>query len=254
MMGTFFLIPVFLQAVLGFSAIKTGVALLPLAGMVLVASPVAGWLSDVIGGKRVIIAGLVVLCVGGILTARFTPTTPVSALILPFALEGLGIGLANAPITNMALRTVPLDQAGAASGTLSMIRQLGSLLGIAVLAGIFSTAIPGAMAGNAQKMDPRVVPAVVTERIVAGLASGASTQPSAEEMTKMLGFYSRSRAAEIQAAVSGAMKQGMTDAINHTFRYAAAVAAFAACAAFVLRDQKRDGRRKRRTGKTEART
>jgi EmrB/QacA subfamily drug resistance transporter len=252
MMGTFFLIPVFLQGVLGFSAIKTGVALLPLAIMVLVASPVAGWLSDVVGGKRVIICGLVVLCVGGILTARFTPTTPVSALILPFALEGLGIGLANAPITNMALRTVPLNQAGAASGTLSMIRQLGSLLGIAVLAGIFSTAIPGAMASNAGKMDPSVVPATITEKIVTGLSSGASTQPTDAEMSKMLGFYSKSRAAEIQTAVSGAMKQGMTDAINYTFRYAAAVAAFAACVAFVLRDKKREGGKKGRTGKKEA--
>jgi EmrB/QacA subfamily drug resistance transporter len=251
MMGTFFLIPVFLQGVLGISAIRTGVALLPLAGMVLVASPVAGWLSDKIGGKPVIVAGLAILCVGGVLTARFTPTTALSSLILPFALEGLGIGLANAPITNLALRTVPLNEAGAASGTLSMIRQMGSLLGIAVLAGIFSTAIPGAMLRHAQELDPSVVPGTVKEKIVQGLSAGGSAQPSTDDMTKMLSFYTKKRGEQIQAAVSGAMKQGMTDAINYTFRYAAAVAAFAACVALLLRGERR--RKPAPAGKKEAR-
>ena len=239
MMGTFFLIPVFLQGVLGYSAIRTGVTLLPLALAVVVAAPVSGRLSDAIGAKWVIVVGMAILCVGGILTARFTTGTTAAALILPFLVEGIGIGLAIPPITNIALLNVPLSEAGAASGTLSMIRQLGSILGIAVLAGVFSTAIPSALSRNVTAIDPSIVPAPVKEKIVGGLAGGAA-QPSSADMAKMLGFYSKARAEQMQTAVSAAMKQGLVDSINHTFLYAAAVAGLGAATALVLRGRKKE--------------
>jgi len=240
MMGSFFLIPVFLQGVLGFSATRAGLAMLPLALAVIVASPVAGRLTDRFGARWVIVIGMAVLAAGGFLTARFALTTSVASLIVPFAIQGLGIGLAMAPITNAALFGVPIGIAGAASGTLSMIRQFGSILGIAIMAAVFSSGIAPHMQRSVEALDPAKVPAVVKEKILSGLSSGTSSQPSGEEMKKMLSFYSKKRGEEISGAVSGAMKQGMVDSINETFRYAAGVAVLGACAALLLRGKKKE--------------
>jgi EmrB/QacA subfamily drug resistance transporter len=242
MMGTFFLVPVFLQGVLGFAAIRAGLAMLPLALAVMVASPLAGRLSDKLGAKGVIMAGLATMGAGGFLLANFRPDTTIGALVFPFLVMGAGIGLAMSPITNTALRRIPIAKIGGASGLLSMIRQLGSVLGIAVLASVFASSMGGDMVARLAAVDPAIVPPAVSAKIIDGIgqAGASAKQPTAEDMDKYLALYGKSKREAMKAEIGGAMKLALCDSINGAFRIAALAAFGGALAGFALVGRKRE--------------
>ncbi len=142
MMGLFFLLPVFFQSILSYSAIKTGLLLTPLSAAVVVASPFSGWLSDRVGSRWLISAGMLITAAGFLLTRpHFSLGLSTSALLLPFVIAGLGIGLVSAPMTSAVMASAPLAQAGAASGILSTMRQLGSVMGIAVMGAVLQNRV-----------------------------------------------------------------------------------------------------------------
>jgi len=137
MMGIFFLLPLFLQSIMGFSAVKAGLVMTPLSAMVVVGAPFAGRLSDRIGSRWLIFGGML-LAAGGFLLMR-TPMqldTYWPSFVIPFMVTGLGIGLVMAPMTSAVMSSAPLEKAGAASGILSTMRQMGSVLGIAVMGAV----------------------------------------------------------------------------------------------------------------------
>jgi EmrB/QacA subfamily drug resistance transporter len=263
MMGSFFLIPVFLQGVLGYSATQAGLVMLPMALAVMFVSPLAGKLSDIFGSKWVIVAGMSIMALGSFLTAQFRPDTASAELILPFIVLGAGIALAMSPITNTALLTVSREEVGGASGTLSTIRQLGSLLGIAILTTVFSTLIPDNISANIKTnvaaIDEQVVSAAIKDRILAGMASGTggeAGQASSAVMDKYLGFLNKDKAEKIKEAVTGAMKsaatQGLVDSINTTFQVAASVALFGALLGFLLQGRRREAEAPQMVQKAES--
>ena len=240
MMGSFFLIPVFLQGVLKYSATQAGIVMLPMALAVMVASPIAGKLSDLLGSKWVIVAGMTIMALGSFLTAQFRPNTTPLELILPFIVLGTGIALAMSPITNTALLTINQEEIGGASGFLSTIRQLGSILGIAILASIFSTLIPLNIQNNINAIDSAIVPGTIKEKIVEGVGSGSLTQQDPAAMDQYLALYKKDRAEKIKTAVGSAMTQSIVDSINSTFRTAAGVALLGAIAALVLKGRRKE--------------
>ena len=103
LMGAIFLVPLYCQSVLGIDPVHTGTLMLPFALALLVASPLAGILSDRIGGKYVLIAGMVILAFSSVLMARFRVDTRAAQLILPFVVMGIGMGLSMTPLTNLTL-------------------------------------------------------------------------------------------------------------------------------------------------------
>lgn len=240
MMGCFFLIPVFLQGILKYSAIQTGLVMLPMALAVMVVSPLTGKLTDVLGPKWTIALGMLVMAAGSFLTAGFTTGTTPAELILPFIVLGAGIALAMSPITNAALSTVNVDETGGASGLLSTTRQLGSILGIAILASLFSTFIPVYAERNVSAIEDSVVPGTVKEKIVEGLHSGGGQQDAAA-MDQYLGFYKPARREAMKQAVGTAMTQSVIDSINTTFRYGASVALLGAFAALFMKNRRKGG-------------
>lgn len=137
MMGVLFLLPIFLQAVLGFGAIKTGLVLTPLAGVVIFASPLSGWLSDRIGSRWLVFGGMLVAALGFVLMRRpLSLETEWPELVVPFMVAGFGIGFVMAPMTSAVMGSAPEEKAGQASGVLSTMRQLGAVLGIAVMGAV----------------------------------------------------------------------------------------------------------------------
>ena len=142
MMGLFFLLPLFFQAILGYSAVRTGLLLTPLSAAVVVASPLSGWLSDRIGSRWLISLGMLVTALGFLLTRpHLALDQSSSALVLPFVIAGLGIGSVSAPMTSAVMASAPLAKAGSASGVLSTMRQLGSVLGIAVMGAVLQNRV-----------------------------------------------------------------------------------------------------------------
>jgi EmrB/QacA subfamily drug resistance transporter len=178
MMGVFFLLPVFLQAVLGYSAIKAGLVMTPLAAVVIIASPASGTLSDRIGPKWLMFSGMLVAALGFYLTQRAMVVDAAwPSFILPFAISGFGIGMVMPPMTSAVMGSVAPEKAGQASGVISSTRQIGSVLGIAVMGAILvnraSTYIQagiGARLGAA----PFPLPAEAKQAILDAVASSAS--------------------------------------------------------------------------------
>jgi EmrB/QacA subfamily drug resistance transporter len=238
MMGTSFLVPVFLQGVLKFSAIRAGLALLPMAIAVIIASPLAGVLADRFGSKWPVAIGMAILGAGSFYLANFTLGTRIGDLILPFFVAGFGIGLAMSPITAAALRRVAPGEVGGASGMLSTIRQLGSTLGVAVLSTSFSALMLANAPANIAKIDDAILNQGIKTTIIEGMktSSGSMNQGASEEMLK---FFSPAKRAKVTEAMGKAMGQSMTDAINVTFRYAAIVALVGCLSALLLSAKKK---------------
>lgn len=133
-LGLIFALPLFIQSVLGYSALRTGVVFVALAGGAFVAGGLAAQLAGRFGARRVVMLGF---AVEGVALIALTPILSVDAtgwtLSLPLFFYGLGLGLATAQLTSAILIDVPPRQSGQASGLQSTFRQVGSALGIAIL-------------------------------------------------------------------------------------------------------------------------
>jgi MFS family permease len=103
-------------------------------------APIAGALSDRIGGHRLMAAGLSLQAIGlaWIAAALSSPVASYSAVIIPFILSGMGMALFFAPVANVVLSSVRPEEEGQASGANNAIRELGGVFGVAVLASVFS--------------------------------------------------------------------------------------------------------------------
>src|SRR5258705_8704030 len=102
-------------------------------------APVAGALSDRIGGRPLLVAGLGLQAIGlGWLAAVISPTVSYLTLVPAFVVSGVGMSLFFAPVANVVLSSVRRDQEGIASGANNAIRELGGVFGIAVLGAVFS--------------------------------------------------------------------------------------------------------------------
>jgi EmrB/QacA subfamily drug resistance transporter len=139
MFGSIFLLAQFLQVVQHYSPLEAGLRTLPWTGMPVLVAPVAGALSDRIGGRSLLATGLALQAIGlGWLAAVASPTVPYATLVPAFVVAGVGMSLFFAPVANVVLSSVRRDQEGIASGANNAIRELGGVLGIAVLGAVFS--------------------------------------------------------------------------------------------------------------------
>ncbi|MFJ3959484.1 MFS transporter [Streptomyces sp. NPDC090036] len=139
MFGSIFLLSQFLQGVVGYSPTEAGLRMLPWTGMPMIVAPLAGILSDRIGGRPVVAAGLAFQALGlGWFAAILSADVSYAAQLPPLILSGIGMALYFAPAANVLMSTVaPADQ-GKASGTNNALREVGGALGVAVLASVFS--------------------------------------------------------------------------------------------------------------------
>ena len=139
MFGSIFLLAQFLQVVQHYSPLQAGLRTLPWTAMPVFVAPVAGALSDRIGGRPLLVIGLALQATGlGWLATVITPTVPYGALVPAFVISGIGMSLFFAPVANVVLSSVRRDQEGIASGATNAIRELGGVFGIAVLGAVFA--------------------------------------------------------------------------------------------------------------------
>jgi MFS family permease len=102
-------------------------------------APLAGALSDRIGGRPLMALGLTLQAIGlGWIAAIGSATTPYGEFVLPFIVSGAGMALFFAPVANVVLSSVKPEEEGQASGANNAIRELGGVFGVAVLASIFA--------------------------------------------------------------------------------------------------------------------
>jgi EmrB/QacA subfamily drug resistance transporter len=147
--GLFYVNAQYLQDVKGYSALLTGVAVLPLGVVMPVVSPRSMRLAARIGERSTIILGLLCLAAGLVLLSFETAGTPYPVYALMLVLVSAGMGLAMPPLSGMIVAALPPSHAGVSSGLNSTTRELGSAIGVAVLATIlttrFSSHLPAAL-------------------------------------------------------------------------------------------------------------
>jgi EmrB/QacA subfamily drug resistance transporter len=139
MFGSVFLLAQFLQTAQHFSPLQAGLRILPWTAMPMVVAPIAGALSDRIGGRIVVMTGLVLQATGLLWVGlALSQAVPYTSLVPDFVISGIGMGMFFAPVVNTVLSSVRPDQEGIASGATNAIRELGGVFGIAVLSAVFS--------------------------------------------------------------------------------------------------------------------
>jgi MFS family permease len=222
MLGIFFPMTLFLQQALGYSPIRAGLTMTPMSLMILVAAPMAGRMTDRIGPRWILVTGTSLMAVGilFIIQSIDVDTTPLS-LAPSLVVAGLGMGMTFSPMTAAAMRDVPQRIAGSASGILNTMRNIGQVLGIAILGSYLQNRI-----------------GFFSREELAGQTVSGTT------IDEIASMASQNQFLEIAAVVPAgdlepimeALAEAFVSAIHSTFFVGAMSCLLAAVAAFMLRN------------------
>jgi len=149
MFGIFVFFPIYMQTFRGWSPIQSGAALLPWTLMVVIFAPIAGKLSDRVGSRWLMAAGMTVVAVCCLILSTVTVSSSFWHMLPGFLLGGLGMSFVMTPMSAAAMGAVSVDKAGVASGVLNTFRQVGVALGIAITGAIVTNRAAAAARGGA---------------------------------------------------------------------------------------------------------
>jgi MFS transporter, DHA2 family, multidrug resistance protein len=136
--GGMFFLPFLLQGLLGYSAIQSGLLMLPNALMMLLSRPYAGKKADQGLIRNISLIGIVLVALSMFVFSRIDVGSSIAMIILPMVIRGLGMSLLVAPVSTALLNSVRLDQTATATSLNSLLQQLGGSIGIAIFAVIHS--------------------------------------------------------------------------------------------------------------------
>ena len=136
MFGVFFFVSLYMQNVLGYSAVQAGAAFLPLTVLIILVTPIAGKLSDKYGSRWLMTGGMVLLGVQLLYLSQLGTDSTFWNLLPGFLVGGLGMALAMTPTVAAATRAVPVHKSGVGSAVLNAMRQVGGSVGIALMGAI----------------------------------------------------------------------------------------------------------------------
>jgi EmrB/QacA subfamily drug resistance transporter len=143
MLAQFFFIALYMQDILGLSPLEAGVRFLPATLMIVAIAPIAGRMTDRIGPRWLIGAGLALVSVSLYWLTTIDVGTTYADIWPSFVLMGIGMALVMSPMSTAAMNAVVVAKAGIASGILSMSRMIGGTLGVAVIGAVFQAQAPG---------------------------------------------------------------------------------------------------------------
>jgi len=227
--SSLFTLPIFLQSVRGLTALQTGLGTLPLAFAAMIAAPTSAYLVNKIGSKRVVTTGITIEFFGLFLFSFLKYNSTYLSLVPAYIVLGLGIGLAVAQNTQVTLSEINPREAGAASGVLNTIRQLGTAFGIAIVGAVLTSRLAVVLPQQINTING-LPQSAKTAIITAANASGVSAEGTAPQITVAstppaaiaqnpiaLAAYKKQEqtiGTEVQTAVS----KSLTDAIDKGIR------------------------------------
>jgi EmrB/QacA subfamily drug resistance transporter len=215
LMGVTYFLTTYLQSVLGHSALEAGELMLAVAGGIMITSRIAVPLTERVGTKIVVAAGLGVVAIGMYLYTTFGVASSDGHICAVIGLMGLGMGLTMSPATDAIMGSLPPSKAGVGSAMNDVVREVSGTLGIAVLGSILASAY-------SSSMDPAV----------AGLpaSAAASASDNVGAAAQVAGQIGGSTGAQLIAT----SHQAFVDAMSTTASIAAAIAIVGAVIAAVF--------------------
>ncbi len=151
MFGSTFLMPLFLQNILGYTALQSGMIFLPVGMLQAVCGPISGYFSDKVNPKIPISVGIVLFATSFFLNGNLTFWSEHAQIMMPMYLRGVAMGMLFSPLSAMAMNGISRQEMAQASGLLNVVRQVGGSFGVAILQTLFTlrisfhTAISGAL-------------------------------------------------------------------------------------------------------------
>jgi EmrB/QacA subfamily drug resistance transporter len=152
--GMFFVLTQFFQFVQGHSPLAAGARILPYALVLLIVAPRSAPLADRFGARLVIGGGLTVASAGFAILAFSRPDTPYAVTGLALVIVALGVGLLMPPSTTAIVSSLPPDKAGVGSAVNDLTREVGGLIGIAVVGTLVSVGYRGSLGGATDVLAP----------------------------------------------------------------------------------------------------
>lgn len=228
MFGSTFLIPLYLQNSMGYTAIQAGSVFLPLGIIQGVVAPFAGIFSDKVNPKVPIIAGALLLTLSFYLNSSMSYLTELDYIMLTLYLRGLAMGLMFGPLTTISLLSIPRHKMAQASGISNVIRQVGGSFGVALLTSIFTSR----MVFNSQLYGEALQPnSPVFQSTMSHLGS---------YVTSVSGNVGQTAAKQAQYILqSNLTKQAFIQSIDDDFKLAAIITLISVVPVFFLRGSKK---------------
>lgn len=225
MFGSFFYASIYLQDVLGYSAMGAGLRILPIAAGIMVGAPLSGQLAAKIGPRWPLGFGMAIAAVGVLLWAMLMgPHAGYNDFVVAFPVFGFGMGLVFPAIGTAVLNTVPREKSGVATGINDMSREVGGTFGIAVMAAIFNPAYHSGL---------------VTETAKAGLPASVAT--ALNSGAQAAGSSAAQLPAELAVRVHGALQAAFSGAMVDVLRVGAVLLLLGSATAFALMGRARGG-------------
>ena len=220
--GFLLVIPVLLQDGQHFTALRTGVYMVPMGVLIALGAPLGARFTRVIGTVRVVRVGLVLEAVGlAVVALMISNDTTLLALLPGSVLFGIGVGFASSQLTNVILSEVEPDKAGVASGTNTTVRQVGAALGIAVIGSLLNAqAIRHALSAVHELAH---VPPTLRDSTIAGIrAKGVNFAPAGGATHEQV------------AALGHALRASVVDGARPALLFAAAVVGIGALLSLLI--------------------
>lgn len=219
LLAAVFVLPLYWQTQLGYSALQAGLVLLPLSVVSFFLSPIAGSLADKVDVRWLVGSGFLAVAASALWLSRLTPESGWVFFAAPLALFGAGLAFLFAPTVTATLRNVPDEKSGVASGVSFTAGEIGAALGVAVAAAVLQNRLL-ANAEEALSAASLGLPPGARDGILSGLSEGATGAPAG------LG----GSAAGVEVLIQGAF----ADAVGSGLFLVAAAALFGALLAFVF--------------------
>ena len=242
MLSLFLPFTIYLQSARGFSALVAGLTLAPMSLTSMFTAPFAGRFADRFGGKYILMTGIVLFTIGmGTIALVAGPDSTWINFLVPAIVAGAGIGMTFAPMTTVAMRNIKPQVAGSASAVLNTIRQLGAVIGSAVIGAVLQNQLATSLHNQAVS-ESASLPAAFRDRFVAiftNVSSQGFNIGAGQSGAKLPSNIPPAVAAQLTSLAHDVFVNGYIDAMKHTFVLPIAFLAFTALTALLIKRRAR---------------